>query len=217
MREKDKEYLTSLGTQKTTEETDKGELIQQRGAANKIAIQELSKRKGERDKAFGVHIIAQIQALEKLKSDDKTGAMGWTSFLITLMFIIIETAPVLAKFFSARGQYDEAFEEAEIEHWVKLQEAKALQIKQMNEKLIEADASMARNAVANANIHENALNQQLTLESSKQATKNKEELDNYNELVKRIADAQKEIAEKQVEIWREEQLKKLNNNLPPNP
>jgi hypothetical protein len=215
MIKKDKEHIDNLNKQKGEGQTRFNTLTAEKGKAEVIAVEEGGKRQGERNKAFGAHIIAQIQALEKLKSDN--WSMFITSWLITLMFIIIETAPVLAKFMSSHGDYDDAFEAAEIEHWIKLQEAKALQIKQMNEKVIEADASMARNAVANANIHENALNQQLTLESAKQATKNKEELDNYNELVKRIADAQKEIAEKQVEIWREEQLKKLNNNLPSNP
>lgn len=212
--------------------SEKSKTLIQRGQemeeANKKAFDESSKRESHRADAFKDNIIPQIQALEKLKSKDD--AMFYTSWLIMFMFIIIETAPVLAKLFSKRGQYDDAFEEAEIAKWIDLQKIKAEQIQDMNVSLSakevisktniqELEAKAQRDALANENSHNQDTTHKLALQAAKHTKAYNEELSNYEKLVSKIAEAQRKIALEQVEIWKNEQLeilkKKSNNNNPP--
>ncbi|MEO0584260.1 MAG: DUF4407 domain-containing protein [Bacteroidota bacterium] len=58
----------------------------------------------ETAKKYGIGLPGLIQALERMKKADSS--IWWTSNLIMLLFILIETSPVFVKLISKRGPYD---------------------------------------------------------------------------------------------------------------
>lgn len=70
------------------------------------------------DKArrYGVGFPAKIEALERLK--DNSSSIWWTSNLIVLLFIMLETSPVFVKVIVKRGPYDYVL--SRIEHQKKI-------------------------------------------------------------------------------------------------
>ncbi|GAB4428372.1 MAG: hypothetical protein OHK0039_46880 [Bacteroidia bacterium] len=65
---------------------------------------------------------ARIQALEQLKQKD--GAIWWTSNLIVLLFMLLETSPVFVKLISKRGPYDYLL--SRIEHHKKIESLRSI-------------------------------------------------------------------------------------------
>ncbi|MEY3444855.1 MAG: hypothetical protein RLZZ519_3136 [Bacteroidota bacterium] len=168
-----------------------------------------------RNRSFDNSIIPQIEALESLKAHDS--AIWWTSTFIMLLFITVELAPVLAKLLSKRGEYDDAIEAHEVQRWLVIQTETALKINEMNalgevsNAKLEAERRSLEQAQKDLQAdHESARNAKVELDTKKQAAAIEKELASYSELVEKIAAAQREIALVQVEIWKKEQLEKLN-------
>ena len=128
-------------------------------------------------------IPARLQALSKITSENSS--INIASWLITALFILLETAPVVVKLLSSRGPYDEIFERIEYETTIK----QKLIISNLNDKIsTELKISTERNVIkVNAEIKANT------------------------ELMNEIALAQAEIAKLAVKKWRDEELDKLNN------
>ena len=59
---------------------------------------------------YSSNLIAYLGALENLINNDKTGMMFWANILITLLFIALESAPVISKLLLHRTKYDELLE-----------------------------------------------------------------------------------------------------------
>lgn len=177
---------------------------------------ELDSELAERRKnSFGNSIIPQIQALEKLKGQDM--AMWWASTLITLLFITIELAPVLAKLLCQRGPYDDALEAYEARYWLDTQAETASRINEINgigenlQARLEAErAAIEQDKLDLLEEREAIRTAKVTLTTKKHAAAIEKELSSYSELVEKIAAAQKEIALAQVELWKKDQLNKLS-------
>lgn len=61
-------------------------------------------------------LLARLEALGSLK---KMGnAVWWASAIITLLFVLLETAPVTVKLLSKRGPYDEVLDRIEYENFI---------------------------------------------------------------------------------------------------
>jgi hypothetical protein len=153
-------------------------------------------------------LMTQISALGSLTDGDN--ALLWASRLITLLFLVIETAPILVKLFSKRGAYDDELELAEHISWVRTQYEKSQINSRINRKLEainQTDDRVKRTIEARQN---------KTFET---ATKNIEqqqqiELANNERLLKLIAKRQIELAEQMVDQWHQAELSKLKNTAP---
>jgi hypothetical protein len=128
-------------------------------------------------------IPARLEALSKITSD--SSSINLASWLITFLFILLETAPVVVKLLSSRGIYDETLERIEHEHI-------------MNQKII----------ISNLN---DSINTIVKISTEKNKNKLDAELKANAELLNEIASAQSEIAKLAVQKWKEQEIEKLEN------
>lgn len=90
------------------------------------------------ERAFTNNFITQIEALGDLTGDNH-GTMWWASFMITLLFLTIEIAPILTKLITKRGPYDEILDRVEYETMVEQKEIISQKNSEINELLIKAE------------------------------------------------------------------------------
>ncbi len=129
-------------------------------------------------------LLARLEALGSLK---KLGnAVWWASAIITLLFVLLETAPVTVKLLSKRGPYDEVLDRIEYENYIE------------QKKLISD-----RN---------DDINTYLKISTDKNKLKLDAELKGNKELLESIAMAQAEIAKLAVEKWKLEEIEKLESS-----
>lgn len=127
---------------------------------------------------------AQLQALSKLTSENES--ISWASFLITLLFVILETAPMVVKLLSSKGSYEEILE------------AKEYAIS-MEQKI----------KISNLNDEINTI---LKISTEKNKNKLDAELKGNAELLNEIALAQVDIAKIAVSKWKQDEIDKLQNS-----
>ena len=128
-------------------------------------------------------IPARLQALSRLTAENSSIWMA--SLMITLLFILLETAPVVVKLLSSRGPYDEVLERIEYE-------------KTLEQKVLISDLN-------------DRTNLEVRLSTERNRLKLEAELRANEELMNDIAAAQAEIARLAVQKWKEEELRKLAN------
>ncbi len=149
-------------------------------------------------------LIARLKALDNLMYQDvpfyevKNGEkelvrvekektpVWYAKWLITLLFIFIEIAPIMFKMMTERGPYDDILDR--IKH-----EAKVKQL------------------LLQSNINEE-INTAVKVHADKNVQKLNAELIANKDLLESIASAQAEIAQVAIEAWKKEQLKKVKNN-----
>jgi hypothetical protein len=118
-------------------------------------------------------------------SKEKT-VVWYAKWLITILFIFIEIAPIMFKMMTERGTYDDILDR--IKH-----EAKVKQL------------------LLQSNINEE-INTAVKVNSDNNAQKLNAELTANKDLLQSIASAQAEIAEVAIEEWKKEQLIKVKND-----
>ncbi|CAL2080220.1 conserved membrane hypothetical protein [Tenacibaculum dicentrarchi] len=118
-------------------------------------------------------------------SKEKT-VVWYAKWLITILFIFIEIAPIMFKMMTERGTYDDILDR--VKH-----EAKVKQL------------------LLQSNINEE-INTAVKVNSDKNAQKLNAELTANKDLLQSIANAQAEIAEVAIEEWKKEQLIKVKND-----
>ena len=206
------DYQQQLNQERDQAAKDQQAAKKRRAAADTAASERQQQSKQARNKSYGRQsngtypLMTQISALGKLTSKDS--ALEWASWLITLLFLVIELAPILVKLFSKRGAYDEEVELAEHIAWVRTQYEKSQINSRINRKLDainQSDERVRRTVEAR---------QSKTFET---ATKNIEqqqqiELANNERLLKLIAKRQIELAEQIVDQWHQDELKKLKSS-----
>lgn len=129
-------------------------------------------------------LLARLEALGSLTSSD---ASLWAAkWLITLLFVFIEIAPILFKMMTERGPYDDIIDFKK--HQVK--------VKQM---------------LFTSNLNEE-INTEVKINSEKSAQKLEAELLANRELLKTIAMAQSEIAAAAIEKWKQEQIRRAKKD-----
>jgi hypothetical protein len=135
--------------------------------------------KNEYDSRNG--LLARLEALGSLTSKD---ASLWAAkWLITLLFVFIEIAPILFKMMTERGPYDDIMDFKK--HEVKVKQM--LLISNLNEEI----------------------NTEVKINNERSAQKLEAELIANKELLKVIASAQAEIAAAAIEKWKQEQIEKV--------
>jgi DNA-directed RNA polymerase beta subunit len=128
--------------------------------------------------------MARIEAFSRLK--DRYFSLKMTGFLITLLFIFIEIAPILFKMMTERGPYDDIIDFKK--HQVKV-----------------------KHMLLTSNLNEE-INTEVKINSERSAQKLESELLANKELLKTIASAQSEIASAAIEKWKKEQINRVKDN-----
>jgi hypothetical protein len=134
--------------------------------------------------------LARYQAFSEL-SDDPDGKywihpISIVKLMITLLFILVEIAPILFKMMTERGPYDDILDR--IKHEVT--------VKQMQ---LKSDLN-----------HE--INTAVKIHTAKHNKKLNEEIQVNEEVIKTIAQAQQEIAIAAIVKWKQEQKEKMKHN-----
>lgn len=170
--------------------------VQKKYKADSTASDQFQESVEVKRKSYTNNFITQLEALSNLTSSQST--MRWTSWLIMLLFIVIEISPVLVKLISAKGPYDDTVSFAEqtkvLEEEKKLEELKAD---------IEAHVESARKAAQLSG-------------ATYIVTKEEElkiQLSQNKDILIKVAARQKELADKYIDAWFEEEKAKLNANV----
>lgn len=125
---------------------------------------------------------AHLEALSILTSEKS--AIFWAKWLITLLFIFIEVAPVLFKLMAESGPYDDIMDRMKHESFVK-----------------------EKQKISNIN---DSINTSIKISTEKNQNRLDAEIIGNKALLNKIALAQAEIAELAIEKWKEEELKKID-------
>lgn len=184
-REQKQQEIDDKKNEKTDEETRLKE-------ARTNAEKETKEANKISERAFTNNFITQIEALGDLTGNDRT--MWWASFMITLLFLTIELAPIFAKLITRRGPYDEILDRVEYETMVEQKEFISQKNSEINELL-----SLAEEAAK--------LKGELYIQSQKE--KLDAELKNNKIILDKIATYQQELALKYIEKWYEAEKAKL--------
>ena len=129
--------------------------------------------------------MAKLEALGRLSSDHIT--LGMAKWLITILLIFIEVAPVLFKLMTESGPYDDIIDRMKHERNV----AEKQRISDLNDKI----------------------NTDIIISSEKNKVRLDAELQGNKALLECIALSQAEIANKAVGKWKESELKKLEQSV----
>jgi hypothetical protein len=176
-------------------EAEQQEIAERKSKADSIGREQFDESVAVKEKSYSNNFITQLEALSNLTSSQST--MRWTSWLIMLLFIVIEISPVLVKLLSAKGPYDDTLSIAE--------QTKALEeSKKLDELKIQIDALMdsARQAAQIAG-------------TTYIATKEDElkiQLEQNKEILAKVAARQQELADKYIDAWYEEEKAKIKVN-----
>ena len=176
-----------------TNRTDFSELKEK----NKIKIEALEKKLANLEKSHDGEVknndgvakqfnglMAKLEALSRLSSNHAT--LGVAKWLITLLLIFIEIAPVLFKLMTESGPYDNVVKRMKHESMV----IEMQKISDINDRI----------------------NTDIVISTEKNKGRLDAELKGNKELLEAIALAQAEIAKKAVEKWKEEELKRLEKS-----
>jgi hypothetical protein len=129
-------------------------------------------------------LLARLSALGALTSKEWT--LFFTKWLITILFIFIEIAPILFKMMTERGPYDDIVDRLKYETKV---------------RQLELQSNLNQEINTAVKIHTQKFEQKLNAE-----------LDSNKEIIEAISKAQQEIAISAIEKWKEEQKLKMNSS-----
>jgi hypothetical protein len=126
-------------------------------------------------------LAARIDALGVLSSE--SNAMNLANIFLILLFIAIETSPIFVKLISAKGPYDDLLEK----HEHSIENFKIEQMSKLNQKTNER--------------------LEIVIQSGNNAVR--EELEGNRNLMKRIIDAETELAQEMINQWKEDEMGKI--------
>jgi hypothetical protein len=134
---------------------------------------------------------ARLEALGNISSFGNS--IWWASLVITLLFIVLETAPVVVKLLTKRGPYDEKLDA--IEYQIYIDESKKVDMlnREINEYM-----RLANDAAK--------LSGSIRLDAEKD--KLEVELRNNKELLNKLADYQRDLANIYADAWYQEEKAK---------
>lgn len=189
------DYRASIAQKINSKEVELGQAKETKAKADSIAALQFDESREIKEKSYTNNFVTQLEAMGSLTSSNST--MWWTSTLIMLLFIVIETAPVAVKLLSKRGPYDEILERIEYEHFITEKEQISKWNSKINELLIKAEEA----AKLEGDIFIKVEKQRLDYE-----------LKNNNKILDNLAKKQEHLAEIAIEKWYQEELEKTKNN-----
>jgi hypothetical protein len=152
---------------------------------NAAREKEFRRQKPNIDKYDG--LAARIDALGDLS--DESQSMALANLFIMLLFIAIETAPIFVKLISAKGPYDDLLEK----HEHSIENFKIEQMSKLNQKTNER--------------------LEIVIETGNNAVR--EELEGNRHLMKKIVEAETELAEEMIAKWKKDELEKIRSQKKP--
>ena len=169
---------------------------QTKAQADSIARTQFDESVQIKQRSYTNNFITQLEAMGNLTTSNST--MAWTSWMIMLLFIVIETAPILVKLLSKRGPYDETIERVEYEHYINEKEL----ISRWNSKINEL-LDKAREAAK--------LEGDTFMQVEKQRLEH--ELKNNQKILDDLAQKQEQLAKIAIEKWYQDELKKASTTV----
>jgi hypothetical protein len=169
---------------------------QTKAQADSVAKKQFDESVQVKDHSYTNNFITQVEALGNLNS--KTfSTMWWTSILIMLLFVTIETAPIIVKLLSKRGPYDELLERIEYEHYLEQQKIISDRNDEINNLLVEIQAM-------------NKLKGEVRMKTEK--SKLDAELQANTSLLDDIAKRQADLAKLAIDKWYNDELSNFKSN-----
>ena len=149
-----------------------------------------------KQRSYTNNFITQVEALGNLTSK-MFSTMWWTSILIMLLFVTIETAPIIVKLLSKKGPYDELLERIEYEHFLEQQKIISDKNEEINNLLVEIQSI-------------NKLKGEVRMKTEK--SKLDAELQANTSLLDDIAKRQADLAKLAIERWYDNELLNFKSN-----
>lgn len=162
---------------------------------NKKANYPNEKAQKQMESAKNTDLLARLESLGNLKSFGNS--VWWASIVITLLFILLETAPVTVKLLSKRGPYDEILERREYEIFIE-------------QKRIISDLNDSINHLMDEIQQLNKLKGDVRINAEK--AKLDAELKANQSLLQKIATKQEELAQIAIEKWYVDEKERLNKD-----
>ncbi|MGB5025480.1 MAG: DUF4407 domain-containing protein, partial [Saprospiraceae bacterium] len=147
------------------------------------------------DAALDKDILSRLRALSELKTFGNS--VWWASMLITILFILLESAPITVKLLSKRGPYDEILDRVEYEIFLKQQKIISERNDEINNLLQEIKELGKLKG-----------EQRIKTEKSKLDSELKANEGLLNEIAKKQAD----LAQIAIDKWYNDELSKLKGN-----
>ncbi len=182
-------------------ESKQDELFRSQNAlakADSLAEVQYHESRETKEKSFSNNFITQLEAMGKLSQENET--IKWTSTLIMLLFIFVETAPILIKLLTKRGPYDEILDRIELERKIAEHERVFNSNIKMKELAMQTKEIAKLEGEAYANIERYRIEQDILLQKkaidllqSKKQDFSELSADNwYNKEVKKLLEIDKE-------------------------
>lgn len=187
------DYRASIAQKINSKEAELSQSKETKAKADSIAALQFDESRDVKEKSYTNNFVTQLEAMGSLTSSNST--MWWTSKLIMLLFIVIETAPVAVKLLSKRGPYDEILERIEYEHFITEKEQISKWNSKINELLIKAEEAAK-------------LEGDLFIKVEKQRLDY--ELNNNQKILENLAKKQEHLAEIAIEKWYQAELQKAS-------
>src|SRR6185503_15609291 len=147
------------------------------------------------DAALDKDVLSRLRALGELKSFGNS--VWWASLIITILFILLECAPITVKLLSKRGPYDEILDRVEYEIYLAQQKIISDKNDEINNLLSEIKAV-------------NKLKGEVRIKT--ETSKLDAELKANESLLNEIAKKQAALATIAIEKWYNDELSKLKQD-----
>lgn len=190
------DYQATIAQRAEDKRAEIEQTVQTKAKADSVARTQFDESVEVKERSYTNNFITQLEALSNLTSSQST--MWWTSWLIMLLFIVIEISPVLVKILSSKGPYDDMLNAAE--YAVALEENRKIEeLKSTIDALMESARKAAEIAGA-------------TYISTKE-DELKAQLAQNKDILEKVAACQKELADKYIDAWFEEEKAKIKGNV----
>lgn len=185
--------------------TDNNSRIQQNETRIRTLRAERQRRIDEidRDQAAADRFLAQLEALSQLNRSN--GGARLASWFITLLFIALETAPVVVKLLSTLSPYRPYDQKLEDREWQIVESSERFR-QALRSKLIAATDKEISEFKKN-------IETEITISSARNQQRLDAELQANQALLQRIAAAQTEIAEQIVDTWKAQELQRVDSDV----
>jgi hypothetical protein len=143
-------HTQNLEAQKKMALLEKEQMLQQKKNADSLANLHISKGHTVSAATFQANFITQLEALGQI-SGQRFSTMWWASLFISLLFVVVETSPVIVKLMAGKGLYEATLERHEYQtmmannaHYLQIKNNLATQKYQQllseEEKVVQAQA-----------------------------------------------------------------------------
>jgi hypothetical protein len=187
------DYQALIAQRVTEKQAEIEQTKQTKAQADSVAKMQFDESVKIKERSYTNNFITQLEAMGNLTASNST--MAWTSWMIMLLFIVIETAPILVKLLNKRGPYDEILERVEYEHYINEKELISRWNSKINELLEKARESAK-------------LEGDTFMQVEKQRLEH--ELKNNQKILDDLAIKQEHLAKIAIEKWYQEELAKTN-------